>query len=590
MLPDLTTDVQTTAAAEAAAPWADRAEELAAWAWQRLVNRVDVWGGYHAIADRNKVIKRHDGTTGPLGTTTTKPRRKDRGLVVLKPQVLVWHFFATEPTAVVGLHTTSPENTSKWGGVEVDWHGEGSTDPAVNWHVTRTWYDRLVTRGFRPLLTDSNGAGGYHLDVLLAEPVDTPRVFYFLRDLVKDHAALGLPNRPETFPKQPKLIPRGDGRGKYGNWLRVPGRHHTRAHWSRVWSGGEWLDGAGAVDFILGLKGDPPSLIPEDMEWQSRIGAYLAKLPNLGEGQGRDDVAYNFLAFMVRDLMVPDDYALEWANCWDANNHPPKGPERLRQILASAHEYGQRGYGSGREPNANGHAQPPASAAGPPAVPAGDQQQDKAMRFFHEQGIDIDRVIKLGKVRGAVDLILHDGTRIELGRTADLLSPRKVKEAIFDHVHVAIATPRQNDWDPIAQALLRMATVEETGTAAEELEDWVKRFLNAHKPWHGNHRAVTEHGYDIVDALKKDRPWLAEDGTVYLTLAMLRQFLADREHARPTQTELCQRLRRGGWIQSTPEVQKEGKVKKRRCWKSPPAWLPKDEWPEEPPAPHTPTT
>ena len=60
-----------------------------------------------------------------------------------------------------------------------------------------------------------------------------------------------------------------------------------------------------------------------------RIGAYLEKLPNKSEGQDRDGTAYNFLAFMVRDLGRDDAYALEWANRWDAGNSPPKGPERF---------------------------------------------------------------------------------------------------------------------------------------------------------------------------------------------------------------------------------------------------------------------
>src|SRR5262249_36473977 len=75
--------------------------------------------------------------------------------------------------------------------------------------------------------------------------------------------------------------------------------------------------------------------------------AYLTKLPNLGEGQGRDDVAYNFACFLVRDLCLDDVKALRWLRGWDRGNTPPKGDERLAEIIASAHAYGQRAYGSG---------------------------------------------------------------------------------------------------------------------------------------------------------------------------------------------------------------------------------------------------
>jgi hypothetical protein len=80
----------------------------------------------------------------------------------------------------------------------------------------------------------------------------------------------------------------------------------------------------------------------------ARIAAYLARLPNLGEGQGRDDVAYHFAAFLARDLALGDDVALSWLGRWDAGNSPPKGPEALAEILANARRYGRRPVGAGR--------------------------------------------------------------------------------------------------------------------------------------------------------------------------------------------------------------------------------------------------
>src|SRR5262249_18714730 len=79
------------------------------------------------------------------------------------------------------------------------------------------------------------------------------------------------------------------------------------------------------------------------------IAAYLRRLPNLGEGQGRDDVAFNFAAWLVRDLAIADDVALGWVECWDSGNSPPKGRERLATILKNAHAYGQRTVGCGRQ-------------------------------------------------------------------------------------------------------------------------------------------------------------------------------------------------------------------------------------------------
>src|SRR5262245_54902701 len=50
-----------------AACWLARAEELARWAWDRLVNRVDVWGGYTPESERGKEYRRADGRVERLG-------------------------------------------------------------------------------------------------------------------------------------------------------------------------------------------------------------------------------------------------------------------------------------------------------------------------------------------------------------------------------------------------------------------------------------------------------------------------------------------------------------------------------------------
>lgn len=352
-------------APEVAQAWAARSAELADWAWERLVNRTDVWGGYNAKEDRDKVVTRRDGSTYKLGPTLTRPPVRQRGQVALTRLVLGRHFRARGPADVVGLHSTSAENTSRWGAIDVDRHGEQSTSAEVNRRAACGWYGRLTSLGFRPLLCDSNGDGGFHLSILFGAPVSTERVFYFMRELVSNHAVYGLPTRPETFPKQRRVWTEG-GKARYGNFLRVPGRHHTREHWSRVWDGSTWLEGARAVDFILSLTGDPPDLIPQGVETDARVKAYMAKLPHLCEGQGRDDVAYGFAAWLVRDMALPDAEALRWLEEWDAGNRPPKGRERLAEILKNAHQYGQRAVGAARL--ADGGACPP-PAPPPPTAP-----------------------------------------------------------------------------------------------------------------------------------------------------------------------------------------------------------------------------
>lgn len=342
-------------------PWARRSSELATWTQAFMVNRSDVFGGYHPIADRGKFLP--DGQ--PLGKTTTRPAKSKRGLVTLSDWHLVRHYRGAAVEHVVGLHSTGPDNRSRWGAVDIDCHGDGGNPPEANLAAALAWYDRLQGLGFAPLWTDSNGAGGHHLLALFDRPVPTPLVFAFLHWLVNDHAAHGLPHRPETFPKQPSIPA-----GRFGNWLRLPGRHHTKEHWSCVWHGGRWLKGAEAVEFILSLRGSPPDLIPAHVQaaperrpvqaaprqavtaeglagLPARIAAYLAKLPRLGAAQGRDDVGYQFACWLVRDLSLSDDEALPWLERWDAGNTPPKGETERKKWLVSARAYGRHEYGSG---------------------------------------------------------------------------------------------------------------------------------------------------------------------------------------------------------------------------------------------------
>jgi putative DNA primase/helicase len=45
-------------------------------------------------------------------------------------------------------------------------------------------------------------------------------------------------------------------------------------------------------------------------------------------------------------MELTDSQALGWLEEWDSGNMPPKGRERLLEIIANVHQYGQRGYGS----------------------------------------------------------------------------------------------------------------------------------------------------------------------------------------------------------------------------------------------------
>jgi hypothetical protein len=120
---------------EASAPWGERAAELTRWVMDRLVVRTDVWGGYVREQERGKGYTRADGTTDKLGTTLTRPARSKRGQVFLTEDVVLRHFRPRDAGDVIGLHTTSPDNTCRWGGLDLDRHGEHSPSPEANWHA-----------------------------------------------------------------------------------------------------------------------------------------------------------------------------------------------------------------------------------------------------------------------------------------------------------------------------------------------------------------------------------------------------------------------------------------------------------------------
>ena len=83
--------------------------------------------------------------------------------------------------------------------------------------------------------------------------------------LARDSEQFGLPKRPDLFPGNDHLTAK-----KCGTWLRLPGRHHTRISWSRVWwapKNKSWLEGEQAVAAILRIEGrdvDVAAIVPED--------------------------------------------------------------------------------------------------------------------------------------------------------------------------------------------------------------------------------------------------------------------------------------------------------------------------------------
>ncbi len=245
--------------------WVARAPELAEWAMERLVNRKDVWGQYTVLtpAERRREGKSYKAVT--------LPRVEMRGQDMVTMDKLTRHFASRHhrKPQIIGLHTTSKEGTCKWFGIDIDMHDEMKSDAEDharrNLNGAVNWWKELQGRGYDPLLFDTNGNGGYHLWVLLAEPAPAEDVYGMVKEMAERWSENGLSEEPETFPKQYK-------EDHVGPWFRLPGLHHTNYHYATVWSGDEWLDepwleGNAAIDVMLGaMPGPPPP--PADAKYQ----------------------------------------------------------------------------------------------------------------------------------------------------------------------------------------------------------------------------------------------------------------------------------------------------------------------------------
>ena len=242
--------------------WKTRAPELAQWAMDHLVNRKDVWGQYSVLTptEQRESERSYKAMTLPV--------KSKRGKDMVTLDKLTRHFASrrTFKPQLIGLHEKSKESTSRWLGIDIDCHDTESAQAED--HARRNlagalaWWREFQTRGYDPLLFDSSNKGGYHLWVILAEPAPTMDVFALGQSVIANWRELNLEEEPETFPKLPK-------EGSLGSWFRLPGLHHTREHYARVWSGDAWLSdpwlsGHAAIDTMLQtIPGPaPPSAKP----------------------------------------------------------------------------------------------------------------------------------------------------------------------------------------------------------------------------------------------------------------------------------------------------------------------------------------
>lgn len=237
--------------------WRAAAKDLADWAMDHLVNRLDVWGQYTPLTAKEKL------NSTKTYKALTLPQKSKRGSDMVTLDKLTRHFRSTGVKHLIGLHAAHPDNTAKWLALDIDLHEPEAADAEDaarrNFAAALAWWEELQTLGYDPLLLDSNGAGGYHLLTLFAQPAPLADVHALGQRLVGSWKEKNIDGPPEHFPKSAELL-----EGKLGAWLRVFGMHHTRLHFTKVWSGDPWLDepwleGSAAIEAIMSVRpGSPP--------------------------------------------------------------------------------------------------------------------------------------------------------------------------------------------------------------------------------------------------------------------------------------------------------------------------------------------
>jgi len=268
--------------------WQQGAKDLACWAMAHLINRIDAWGLYVRWTDPQ----------GAEHMTRTSPYVNLRGTVTLSERDLVQHFCGVTGQ-IMGAHTTSKDDMCKWLCWDFDNHDHSAETATKNLAQAHLLVEHLHDYGFEAIIEDSNGDGGYHVWVLLSSPAPCGAVYAFVQLVTQELSVTA-----EGFPKQASI---GDG---YGNFVRMPGKHHTRDHWSRICINSRWHEGADAVAALLNAPVNDIALLPDPPkpQEQQRTASINREL-NISGGRFSDtQIALDCLWHLGSD--VADDRAL----------------------------------------------------------------------------------------------------------------------------------------------------------------------------------------------------------------------------------------------------------------------------------------
>lgn len=212
-----------------------------------------------------------------------------------------------------------------------------------------------------------------------------------------------------------------------------------------------------------------------------------------------------------------------------------------------------------------------------PATPTDEEESDSVAKdplaYLKRQPllrkIGLANVRKIGRKDATYDLILADGSVIEIGHADDVLNGKHIEAAIADATTIMMLEPPK--WRRIAQAIfLAGGPGEETVLEkTDETETWVRYYLSS--------KAVHEVNSQAADDLRGEEKVFSKNGCVYLAAEDLRKWIHITYGERYGLREMGMRLRRIGFKGGKDgrlDVKVDGKTVTRRFWKSPAGFLP----------------
>lgn len=387
-------------------------------------------------------------------------------------QALIEKHLAGEIT--IGLYTTSTDQTCRWAAWDIDCH-EGE-DPWANKEVAKDLYNRIEKAGFYPVLEDSDGAGGFHIWVIFDEPLPARYVYEWAR-------SFPMPDGIEVFPKQPKI-------SKYGNYIRIPGKHHKRDHWSRFWEGeDQW---SREIDPELSESSMVPA-VAESPEEGAPDG-----LEDLARMQTAEDARIFNRCVAALDRLSPDranQYENGWIDVGMILHRYDPGPHGLAvwenwSKQSTKYEPGVcdkhwKSFDRSKETTKGiGTLMHMVQGDDPRELDLPEAERVKIARdrLGEKLGIQVDRWVQRGTEAGSVKYYLETGGQVvEFDGFESWQTAKKFEKPIAEVLRISVAPEckKAAEWDRIVKDFFLITEVEEieedtrVGQVREILENYL---------------------------------------------------------------------------------------------------------------------